>query len=123
LHAPADRLPRPLRPRAGAHDRRRPPRRRRAAEPRRAARALPVTAMERPLTEHIRSGRPPLDLAAYERVGGYQAVRKALKQLTPEAVMKEVTEAKLRGRGGAGFPTGQKWSFVPRGANAPRHKY
>ena len=79
--------------------------------------------MERPLTEHIRSGRPPLDLAAYERVGGYQAVRKALKQLTPEAVMKEVTEAKLRGRGGAGFPTGQKWSFVPRGANAPRHKY
>ena len=79
--------------------------------------------MERPLTEHIHPERLPLDLEAYERVGGYQAVRKALREMSPDAVMKEVTEAKLRGRGGAGFPTGQKWSFVPRGENAPQRKY
>ncbi len=79
--------------------------------------------MERPLTNNIRPGEPPLDIAGYERAGGYQALKKALKDMTPEAVMKEVTEAKLRGRGGAGFPTGQKWSFVPRGPDAPKPKY
>ncbi|MGH8662656.1 MAG: hypothetical protein ACREUX_00185, partial [Burkholderiales bacterium] len=79
--------------------------------------------MERPLTEHIHPGRPPLDIEGYERVGGYQSVHKALQQLSPEAVLKEVTDSNLRGRGGAGFPTGQKWSFVPRGDKAPRRKY
>jgi NADH-quinone oxidoreductase subunit F len=79
--------------------------------------------MERPLTRNIRPGAPPLDIAGYERAGGYQALQKALKEMTPEAVMKEVADAKLRGRGGAGFPTGQKWSFVPRGPEAPRPKY
>jgi NADH-quinone oxidoreductase subunit F len=79
--------------------------------------------MERPLTRNIHPGSPPLDIAGYERAGGYQAVRKALKEMTPEAVTKEVTDAKLRGRGGAGFPTGQKWSFVPHGPDAPRQKY
>ncbi|HJU15855.1 MAG TPA: NADH-quinone oxidoreductase subunit NuoF [Stellaceae bacterium] len=79
--------------------------------------------MERPLTGNIRAGSPPLDIAGYERAGGYQALRKALTSMTPEAVMKEVTDSKLRGRGGAGFPTGQKWSFVPRGPDAPRPKY
>ena len=82
-----------------------------------------MTTMERPLTEHIQPGRAPLDIAAYERVGGYQSVRTALKTLSPEAVLKEVTDSKLRGRGGAGFPTGQKWSFVPRGDKAPKKKY
>ena len=79
--------------------------------------------MERPLTRNIRPGAPPLDLAGYERAGGYQALRKALKEMTPEAVMKEVSASKLRGRGGAGFPTGQKWSFVPHGKDAPKPKY
>jgi NADH-quinone oxidoreductase subunit F len=78
---------------------------------------------ERPLTGNIRPGEPPLDIAGYERAGGYQALRKALKTMTPEAVMKEVADSKLRGRGGAGFPTGQKWSFVPRGEDAPQPKY
>ncbi len=52
-----------------------------------------------------------------------QAVRKALKDLAPTDVQRLVTEANLRGRGGAGFPTGKKWSFVPMGAEAPRPKY
>ncbi len=79
--------------------------------------------MECPLTSNIRRGQPPLDIAGYERVGGYQAVRKALATMSPEAVTQEVIDSKLRGRGGAGFPTGQKWSFVPRGEAAPRPKY
>jgi NADH-quinone oxidoreductase subunit F len=79
--------------------------------------------MEKPLTKHIRSGHEPLDLGAYERAGGYQAVRKALKELTPLEVQQMVKDANMRGRGGAGFPTGLKWSFVPMGADAPRRKY
>ncbi len=68
---------------------------------------------ERPLTEHIKPGAGPLSLADYEKVGGYQALRKALGEMTPAAVMGEVKNSNLRGRGGAGFPTGTKWSFVP----------
>lgn len=57
-------------------------------------------------------------LAGYERVGGYQAIRKAL-QMDPLAVIDEVKASQLRGRGGAGFPTGLKWSFVPRNSGKP----
>lgn len=79
--------------------------------------------MEKPLTKNIRPGEPPLDLKGYERVGGYASVRKALKEMTPKEVIQEVKNSNLRGRGGAGFPTGMKWSFVPMGAEAPRPKY
>ncbi len=79
--------------------------------------------MERPLTEHIKPGDEPLDLKGYERVGGYQALRKALRQMTPKEVTDEVKKSNLRGRGGAGFPTGTKWSFVPMGDDAPHPKY
>jgi NADH-quinone oxidoreductase subunit F len=79
--------------------------------------------MERPLTQNIRAGEAPLNLPAYERAGGYQAVRRALREMTPEAVTEEVKSAGLRGRGGAGFATGMKWGFVPMGADAPRPKY
>lgn len=79
--------------------------------------------MERPLTRNIRPGEEPLAIGDYQRAGGYAAVRKALGGMTPEGVMREVTASNLRGRGGAGFPTGQKWSFVPRGGDAPRVKY
>jgi len=51
--------------------------------------------------------------AVYEKRGGYQALRKALK-MTPEAVIEEVKKANLRGRGGAGFPAGVKWSFLSK---------
>jgi NADH-quinone oxidoreductase subunit F len=79
--------------------------------------------MDRPLTQNIRPGKPPLNLSAYEKAGGYQGLRKTLTQLSPEEVTHLVLESNLRGRGGAGFPTGRKWSFVPMGDDAPRPKY
>jgi NADH-quinone oxidoreductase subunit F len=59
-------------------------------------------------------------LDAYSRTGGYDALRKALK-MTPDEVMAEVKDSGLRGRGGAGFPTGLKWSFVPKDNPNPRY--
>ncbi len=53
------------------------------------------------------------DLSVYEAQGGFGALRKALRDMTPEAVVNEVSASNLRGRGGAGFPTGRKWSFLP----------
>jgi NADH-quinone oxidoreductase subunit F len=79
--------------------------------------------MERPLTQNIRPGEAPLDLESYERVGGYQTVHKALRSMAPHEMTELVKEANLRGRGGAGFPTGGKWTFVPMGDDAPHPKY
>ena len=52
---------------------------------------------------------------------GYKALEKALKQMTPESIIDEMKKSNLRGRGGAGFPTGMKWSFVPK--DSPKAKY
>jgi NADH-quinone oxidoreductase subunit F len=52
---------------------------------------------------------------------GYQAIEKVVKQMTPEAVIEEVKLSNLRGRGGAGFPTGMKWSFVPKQSAKPKY--
>ena len=57
----------------------------------------------------------------YLQNGGYQALEKALKQITPETIIDEVKKSNLRGRGGAGFPTGMKWSFVPK--DSPKARY
>ena len=78
--------------------------------------------MEKPLTAHIRPGEEPFDIEAYEQHGGYQALRKAMK-MSPQDIQKMVTDSNLRGRGGAGFYTGQKWSLVPMGDRARRPKY
>ncbi|MES2354936.1 MAG: NADH-quinone oxidoreductase subunit NuoF [Pseudomonadota bacterium] len=61
-------------------------------------------------------------LKDYESRGGYQALRKIINEkITPEVVINEVKKSALRGRGGAGFPTGLKWSFIPR--QFPGDKY
>lgn len=61
-------------------------------------------------------------LSAYESRSGYSAWRRILKEKTsPEAIIDHVKKSSLRGRGGAGFPTGLKWSFIPR--NKPGQKY
>ena len=54
-------------------------------------------------------------LKDYEARGGYQALKKILREsIAPEQVITDVKKSALRGRGGAGFPTGLKWSFMPR---------
>lgn len=78
--------------------------------------------MEKVLTKNIRPDLSYVDLKAYEQTGGYEGLRKALA-MAPADVMDAVKKSNLRGRGGAGFPTGSKWSFVPMGADAPRPKY
>jgi NADH-quinone oxidoreductase subunit F len=79
--------------------------------------------MERPLTQNIRPGKEPMDLQGYEKAGGYQALRKALREMSPQEITQIVKDSSLRGRGGAGFPTGTKWSFVPMDQDIPRPKY
>ncbi len=59
--------------------------------------------------------------AAYRANGGYRSVEKALKKMTPDEVVEEVKKSGLRGRGGAGFPTGMKWSFLAKPEGVPRY--
>ena len=77
---------------------------------------------EKPLTRNIRAGCPPPTLEEFEAADGYQGLRRALR-MTPREVQDEVGKSNLRGRGGAGFHTGRKWSLIPLGENAPRPKY
>src|SRR6478609_7259000 len=57
----------------------------------------------------------------YRREGGYRSVEKALKTMTPDQVTDEVKKSGLRGRGGAGFPTGLKWSFLAKPEGVARY--
>ncbi|RRR74836.1 MAG: NADH oxidoreductase (quinone) subunit F [Candidatus Viridilinea halotolerans] len=72
-----------------------------------------------PLTEYIvmrELNHPDINqFAAYRRVGGWDAYASALREQTPAAIVQQVDAAGLRGRGGAGFPTGKKWTFLPKG--------
>ena len=77
--------------------------------------------MEKPLTEHIRDDRRPLSIQEYEKVGGYEAVRKVMKGVSPKSIVDLVNASNLRGRGGAGFSTGLKWSFVPQNDIKPKY--
>jgi NADH-quinone oxidoreductase subunit F len=80
-------------------------------------------SMEKPLTQAMRTDGEPPGIKEYERSGGYEALRKALKNMSPHDVIEEVKASNLRGRGGAGFPTGSKWSAVPPDDGSSPHRY
>ncbi len=70
-------------------------------------------------TNHL---SPSWTLDAYRQVGGYQVLEDILSnKLKPESIIEQIKNSALRGRGGAGFPTGLKWSFMPR--RLPGDKY
>ncbi|MGH7829232.1 MAG: NADH-quinone oxidoreductase subunit NuoF, partial [Candidatus Binatia bacterium] len=60
-------------------------------------------------------------LTVYESHGGYRALKKILREMSPEQLIADVKASGLRGRGGAGFPTGMKWSFVPKDSSKPKY--
>jgi NADH-quinone oxidoreductase subunit F len=63
----------------------------------------------------------PLNAEDYIRADGYQALKKVLTSMTPEDVIEEITKSKIRGRGGAGFPTGMKWGFARKAEGEPKY--
>jgi len=65
----------------------------------------------------LKNASPSLE--AYKADGGYKALEKALNTMTPQQVTQAVIDSKLRGRGGAGFPTGVKWTFLPKNHPGP----
>ena len=69
-------------------------------------------ALTKPLS-HLVNLEEPLDFKGYVQAGGYVGATKALQKLTPKEVLDVVSDSGLKGRGGAGFPTGMKWSCVP----------
>ena len=80
--------------------------------------------MEKVLTRNIGLEQKPTDLKAYEANGGYQGLRKAMAEMSPKDCQDVISASNLRGRGGAGFPTGMKWSFVPAAdKSSPGHRY
>ena len=72
------------------------------------------------LTEKI--GIPGIrDFDVYRANGGYSNLEKAVKEMNPADILTEIKKSGLRGRGGAGFPTGLKWSFLDRKTEKPRY--
>lgn len=83
-----------------------------------------ATSETKPLTQRIEDAGGRVSLSAYETAEGYAAARSAVLEMTPEEVRSLVADANLRGRGGAGFPTGVKWGFVPGPEQrTPGHTY
>ncbi|HIM74336.1 MAG TPA: NADH-quinone oxidoreductase subunit F, partial [Candidatus Marinimicrobia bacterium] len=78
-----------------------------------------MSAFKPVLTEHIHQ-KDCHTFSFYKNVGGYTALEKVLK-MNPEDVTQVVKDSNLRGRGGAGFPTGVKWGFIPQDNNKPKY--
>jgi NADH-quinone oxidoreductase subunit F len=72
------------------------------------------------LTQHCELEQDP-DLAKYERRGGFQALRRAVEELQPAGLIKEIKASGLVGRGGAAFPTGMKWEYTAAAMDKPRY--
>jgi len=79
--------------------------------------------MARVLTKNIDRNGKVLDLAAYERAGGYEAVRAVVGKVAPEKIVDVVAESGLAGCGGGAFPTGRKWRAMPSRAERPGTRY
>src|SRR5437588_5801119 len=77
--------------------------------------------LETPLISRRWGMKDSHKLDVYVMQGGCKALEKALKEMTPESIIEEVKRSNLRGRGGAGFPAGMKWSFVPK--DSPKARY
>jgi NADH-quinone oxidoreductase subunit F len=76
---------------------------------------------EVPVTSRLFGVMDSHTIGVYLAHDGYKGLVRALKELTPELVIEEVKKSNLRGRGGAGFPTGMKWSFVPKESAKPKY--
>src|SRR5690606_9957060 len=84
---------------------------------------LPAMAFEPVLTTRIPLEADKRQIVWYDeyvRTGGYESLKKAIK-MTPDEIIKLVTDSGLRGRGGAGFSAGQKWSFIPKEKKGPHY--
>jgi len=79
--------------------------------------------MEIPLTKNIKPGLVAYNLEDYRRDSGYSSLLKVLKNMSPAEVTNLVKASNLLGRGGAGFPTGVKWSLIPMDGDRSKQKY
>ncbi|MCZ6844222.1 MAG: NADH-quinone oxidoreductase subunit NuoF [SAR324 cluster bacterium] len=73
------------------------------------------------LTKNMRDSKYSGDLKAYKNAGGFKALDTVIRKMKPEQVLELVKASDLRGRGGAGFPTGVKWSFMPKDTGKPSY--
>ncbi len=80
-----------------------------------------MPAYEKILLKNMETSGYSGSLSDYERAGGYQALRKVLGKIPPAEVTEMVKKSGLRGRGGAGFPTGIKWGFLPKDYKGPTY--